>query len=145
MSLEPDYNFLHHLNTGHCGFFFFFFFFFIWPVRRKILHKFCQLIPSTKTKILPRPNQIFFCLVEGNWRLAGERERERESEMEHRKGLVFDVRLGFGIGMGWTSVPSIGSSGLGMSKIIAAAGKRETEERNEGFKKKKNDFFIWMM
>jgi hypothetical protein len=57
--------------------------------------------------------------------------------------------LDSGVSLGWTPVPSIGSCGLGSSKITASVGERETEEReskrehgevgekNDGFGKKK--------
>jgi hypothetical protein len=50
-----------------------------------------------------------------------------EGEMVHQRGLVF------GVGFGWTPVPSIGSCGLGFGKITTIV---EERDKGEGEKEK---------
>jgi hypothetical protein len=50
-----------------------------------------------------------------------------EREMVHQRGLVFGIR------MGWTLMPSIGSCGLGSDKITAVTREKD---RGEGEKEK---------
>jgi hypothetical protein len=119
-------------------------FFFFWPVRWKILHKFCRPVPSKKKKKICLYKTRFFFFVAGEER-DGAPERGTgiglESETVHRRGLVF------GVGLGWTPVPSIGSCGLVSGKITATVGERqrrgrEREQRRNGGRKMMGMFYM---
>jgi hypothetical protein len=132
MSLEPNSNFLHNLNTDCCGSFFFFL-----AGEMKILHKFCRPVPFTKTKILPQPNHIFSSLPV---------RRERWSTRE-----VWSPASG------WAGIWCLQSEALGWAlarSLLPPETERQRRgrerehgeggEKNDGFREK-NDFFFFYL